>query len=264
MARKPRGYFKASPWELEDAEEEQVEIVVNHAPKRFVIEKGKLNGMEFERSSRAKRAGKLVQTPLDTVFLPADDVILAIGQENAFPWIERDIGIEFDKWDMPEGRQDDLPVDAPGRLLRRRRGLGPEEHHLGGRARRTRRRSRIHNHCQGIAAHRAPAAGDEPRRRTKMGLHEWSYSNDYNPANAPEDEARRSRRALQEASTSRSRLGFTAEQTAREVERCLNCDMQTVFTDTLCIECDACVDVCPVAVPDDRARTARSRSCASA
>ena len=102
MARRPRKFFKASPWELEDAEEEQVEIVINHAPKRFVVEGGKLKGMEFERVEWSEDAkGRQISTVVDTVFIPADDVILAIGQENAFPWIERDIGIEFDKWDMP-------------------------------------------------------------------------------------------------------------------------------------------------------------------
>ena len=92
MARRPRAYFKASPWELEDAEEEDVEIVINHAPKRFVIENGKLIGMEFERLEWDAKAKN--PESIDTVFLPADDVILAIGQENAFPWIERDLGIE--------------------------------------------------------------------------------------------------------------------------------------------------------------------------
>ena len=132
MARRPRQFFKASPWELEDAEEEQVEIVINHAPKRFVIEDGKLTGMEFERlewDAAAKRS-----TVIDTVFLPADDVILAIGQENSFPWIERDIGIEFDKWEMPEVDEVTMQSSPAGRLLRRRRGLGSEEHYLGGRA----------------------------------------------------------------------------------------------------------------------------------
>src|ERR1700732_740759 len=99
MARRPRTYFKASPWELEDAEEEQIEIVINHAPKRFVIENGKLTGMEFERLEWDAAAKK--SRVIETIFLPADDVILAIGQDNAFPWIERDIGIEFNKWDMP-------------------------------------------------------------------------------------------------------------------------------------------------------------------
>ena len=98
MARRPRQFFKASPWELDDAEEEQVEILVNHVPKRFVVEGGKLMGMEFERVEWSEDAsGRQRSTVKDTVVIPADDVILAIGQENAFPWIERDAGIEFDE-----------------------------------------------------------------------------------------------------------------------------------------------------------------------
>jgi formate dehydrogenase beta subunit len=99
MARRPRGYFKASPWELEDAEEEGIEIVINHAPKRFVIENGVLKGMEFERLEWDEKAAK--SKVVETIFLPADDVILAIGQENAFPWIERDLGIGFDRHEVP-------------------------------------------------------------------------------------------------------------------------------------------------------------------
>ncbi|MDQ1472102.1 MAG: hypothetical protein QOJ99_3582, partial [Bryobacterales bacterium] len=100
MARRPRGFFKASPWELDDAEEEGIDIVVNHAPKRFVVENGKLTGMEFDRLEWDAEAKK--STVIDTITLSCDDVILAIGQDNAFPWIERDLGINFDKWDMPE------------------------------------------------------------------------------------------------------------------------------------------------------------------
>ena len=115
MARRPRQFFKASPWELEDAEEEQIEIVINHAPKRFVVENGKLKGMEFERVEWSEDAkGRQISTVVDTVFIPADDVILAIGQENAFPWIERDIGIEFDKWDMPVVDEKTLQSTLPG------------------------------------------------------------------------------------------------------------------------------------------------------
>ena len=162
--------------------------------------KGKLDGMEFERSSRARtpRASSC-RRPLDTVVIPADDVILAIGQENAFPWIERDIGIEFDKWDMPGRRQDDLPVDAPRRLLRRRRGVGPEEHHLGRRARRTRRRSR--------STTTARASPSPSGRRTGMNLvdaRRWGCTSGATATTTTrpkraEDEARRARRALQEA-----------------------------------------------------------------
>ena len=103
MARKPRAFFKASAWELEDAEEESVEILVNRAPKAFVIEGGKLSGMLFERMEyELDGAGRITAERVTAEeFLPADDVILAIGQENAFPWIERDLGIEFDKWDVP-------------------------------------------------------------------------------------------------------------------------------------------------------------------
>ena len=112
MARRPRGYFKASPWELEDAEEEGIEIVINHAPKRFVIENGVLKGMEFERLEWDEKAAK--SKVVETIFLPADDVILAIGQENAFPWIERDIGIEFDKWEMPVVDERTMQCSLPG------------------------------------------------------------------------------------------------------------------------------------------------------
>src|SRR6185436_13910802 len=101
VARRSRPYFKASPWELEDAEEEGIDIVENHAPKRFVIENGKLVGMEFERLEWTEENGKQKSTVIDTVILPCDEVILAIGQDNAFPWVERDIGIEFDENDMP-------------------------------------------------------------------------------------------------------------------------------------------------------------------
>src|SRR6185295_6138416 len=102
MARRPRKYFKASPWELEDAEEEQVDIIINHAPKSFVLENGKLVGMVFEKLEwKEDDKGKQTSVVVDTVTFPCDDVVLAIGQENAFPWIERDIGFEFDKWGMP-------------------------------------------------------------------------------------------------------------------------------------------------------------------
>src|ERR1700730_5776998 len=112
MARRPRGYFKASPWELEDAEEEGIEIVINHAPKRFVIENGVLKGMEFERLEWDAAAAR--SRVIETVFLPADDVILAIGQENSFPWIERDLGIEFDKWEMPVVDEKTMQCSRPG------------------------------------------------------------------------------------------------------------------------------------------------------
>jgi formate dehydrogenase beta subunit len=244
MARKPRKYFKASPWELDDAEEERVEIVINHEPKRFVLEKGRLVGMEFQRYESAEDSkGRLVQTPLDTVFLPADDVILAIGQENAFPWIEREIGIEFDKWEVPVVSEITMESTRPGVFFGGDSAFGPKniiwaaEH--GHQA-----AISIHNLCQGIPVTERPPTGMN-LASAKMGMHEWSYSNDYNPDKRQKmkhvDLVERFKKIDMEVE-----LGFTAEQAAHEVERCLNCDLQTVFSDRLCIECDACIDVCPV------------------
>ncbi len=244
MARKPRKYFKASPWELDDAEEERVEIVINHEPKRFVIENGRLVGMEFQRYESAEDAkGRLVQTPTGTVILPADDVILAIGQENAFPWIERDLGIEFDKWDVPVVDQVTYQSTRAGVFFGGDAAFGPKniiwaaEH--GHQA-----AISIHNHCQGTPITERPPAMMN-LSSTKMGLHEWAYKNDYNPGKREKmkhvDLVERFKKLNLEVE-----MGFDAEQAAREVGRCLNCDIQTVFTDNLCIECDACVDVCPV------------------
>ena len=192
MARRPRGYFKASPWELEDAEEEGVEIVVNHAPKRFVIENGKLKGMEFERLEWD--AGAKNSKTIETVFLPADDVILAIGQENAFPWIERDLGIEFDKWDMPVVDEKTMQSHAPGDFLRRRCGVRAQEHHLGRRA----RPSGGHLDSPvlpGYAGYRAAAAGHEPDQ-PEDGAQRVELPQRLQSGLAAEDAARRSGRAL--------------------------------------------------------------------
>jgi NADPH-dependent glutamate synthase beta subunit-like oxidoreductase/ferredoxin len=241
MARRPRGFFKASPWELEDAEEENVEILINHAPLRFVIENGKLIGMDFERLEWDKGAKK--STTIDTIFLPADDVILAIGQENSFPWIERGIGIEFDKWDMPTVDEKTMQCTREGIFFGGDAAWGPKniiwaaEH--GHQA-----AISIHNYCQGVSvAERLPQGMNLISQ--KMGLSEWSYHNDYNPAARQKmrhvDLVERFKRMNIEVE-----LGFSAEQTAREVQRCLNCDVETDFTAARCIECDACIDVCPV------------------
>jgi formate dehydrogenase (NADP+) beta subunit len=241
MARRPRPYFKASPWELDDAEEEGVEIIVNHAPKQFVIENGKLTGMIFERLEWDAQAKK--SQILEEVFFPADDVILAIGQENAFPWIERDLGIQFDKWDMPVVNESTFESTRPGVFFGGDSAFGPKniiwavEH--GHQA-----AISIHNHCEGI-----PVTERPPEHMNlisqKMGISEWSYHNDYNPVQRQKMKhvnlADRFRKLNIEVE-----LGFDLEQTAREVERCLNCDIETVFAAPRCIECDACIDVCPV------------------
>ena len=241
MARRPRGYFKASPWELDDAEEEGVEIVINHAPKRFIVEAGTLTGMEFERlewDAAAKRS-RIV----DTVVLPCDDVILAIGQENSFPWIERDLGIRFDEWDMPEVNETTMQSSLPGVFFGGDAAWGPKniiwavEHaHQAAIS--------IHNHCQGNPVDDRPPQGMNLISQ-KMGLSEWSYHNDFNPAKRQKMEHVDLVKRFEQLNIE-VELGFTAEQTAREVQRCLNCDIETVFVAPKCIECDACIDICPV------------------
>jgi NADPH-dependent glutamate synthase beta subunit-like oxidoreductase/ferredoxin len=250
MARKPRGFFKASEWELEDAEEESVEIVINRSPKAFVIASGssgtgKLAGMMFDKMEYDVDAqGRITgERNLGEEFLPADDVILAIGQENAFPWIERDLGIEFDKWDVPTVDKVTFQSTRPGVFFGGDAAFGPKniiwavEH--GHQA-----AISIHRHCEGLSvAERLPPGVNLQSR--KMGMHEWSYSNDYAPVE---------RRLVPHVSLKERfkklnievELGFTAEQAAQEVQRCLNCDVQTVFSAKLCIECDACIDICPV------------------
>jgi ferredoxin len=242
MARRGRTHFKASPWELEDAEEELVEIVENHAPRRFVIEDGRLLGMEFDRVEWYGENGRQRSRTLETVFFPCDDVILAIGQENAFPWIERDIGIEFGEWDMPVVDRTTFQSTLPGVFFGGDAAWGPEniiwavEH--GHQA-----AISIHNHCRGVPLSDRPPWGMN-LVSMKMGFHEWSYSNAY--------DAVQRQKMVHADLNARFRdigieveLGFTPEQTQAEVERCLNCDVQTHFTAPLCIECDACIDICP-------------------
>ena len=244
MARKPRGFFKASDWELEDAEEEKVEIVVNHSPKEFVVEDGKLKGMVFDLMEYDIVDGRIMDTRITgQEFFPCDDVILAIGQETAFPWVERDIGIDFDRWDVPIVDRVTYESTREGVFFGGDAAFGPEniiwavEH--GHQA-----AISIHKYCQGepITERMPPGMN---LLAAKMGIHEWSYSNDYETA---------PRRAMQHMSLEKRfrkldievELGFTPEQAAREAQRCLNCDIQTVFEAPLCIECDACVDICPV------------------
>jgi NADPH-dependent glutamate synthase beta subunit-like oxidoreductase/ferredoxin len=244
MARKPRAFFKASDWELEDAEQESVEIVVNHSPKAFVVEDGELKGMLFEEIEYdLGDEGRILDSRcIREKFIPCDDVILAIGQENAFPWIERDLGIEFDEWDVPVVDRRTHQSTRDNVFFGGDAAFGPVNIIW----------AVEHGHQAAISIHRQ-CRGEDVRRRLpptmnlssrKMGIHEWSYHNDYNPAE---------RRLMPHVSL-RERfarldieveLGFTADQTVAEVQRCLNCDVQTVFADRLCIECDACIDICP-------------------
>ena len=244
MARRPRPYFKASPWELDDAEEEQVQILVNHVPTKFIVESGVLKGMEFERVEwHEDSRGKQTSTVTETVCIPADDVIVAIGQENAFPWIERDIGIEFGKWDMPKVDETTMQSTRPGVFFGGDSAWGPKNI-IWAVAHGHEAAISIHNHCQGRPVTERPATKMSLVTQ-KMGITEWSYSNDYSLAKRQKMKHVDLRERFKQLSLE-VELGFDPEQTAREVERCLNCDVQTVFTDKRCIECDACIDVCPL------------------
>ncbi|MGK0284167.1 MAG: formate dehydrogenase beta subunit, partial [Patiriisocius sp.] len=244
MARKPRGWFKASEWELEDAEEENVDIMINHSPKEFVIEDGKLKGMLFDTLHfDIDENGRLSDpTILEEVFIECDDVILAIGQDNAFPWIEKETGLALTQWDTPVVHETNHSSSIDGIFFGGDAAYGPKniiwavEH--GHRA-----AISIHKHCEGEDISDRPPRGVN-LLSTKMGIHEWSYSNDF------DDAPRRKMNHVDLVQRFKDikievELGFSAEQTAREVERCLNCDIQTVFAENLCIECDACMDICP-------------------
>jgi NADPH-dependent glutamate synthase beta subunit-like oxidoreductase len=241
MARRPRGFFKASPWELDDAEEEGVEILVNYSPKRFVVEDGRLTGMEFDILEWDDRA--VVSRSVDTVVLRCTDVILAIGQENAFPWIERDLGMELGAWDIPVVDETTMESTLPGIFFGGDSAWGPKNI-IWAVAHAHQAAISINNRCQGLAlTDRLPNGMNLVSQ--KMGISEWSYHNDYNPASRQRmDHVELTRRFKQ--LNLEVELGFSVEQTIREVQRCLNCDIQTAFKAPLCIECDACIDICPV------------------
>jgi NADPH-dependent glutamate synthase beta subunit-like oxidoreductase len=244
MARKPRGFFKASDWELEDAEAENVEIVINRSPKRFVIEGGKLTGMLFEKMEYELKDGRITaERVVGEELVSCDDVILAIGQENAFPWVERDLGIKFDKWSVPKVDAKTFQSTRPEVFFGGDAAFGPKniiwavEH--GHQA-----AISVHSFLQGRAVTERPASTVK-LNSVKMGMHEWAYKNDYTSLE---------RRLVPHVSLKERfkkidievELGFKPEQAAQEAQRCLNCDVQTVFEAKLCIECDACIDICPV------------------
>ena len=245
MARKPRAFFKASEWELEDAEEENVDILVNHSPKAFLAEKGKLVGMIFDLMEyEIDENGRITdQRSTGEVTIPCTDVILAIGQENAFPWIEKDAGIEFDKWEVPIVDKVTFESTKKGVFFGGDSAFGPlniiwavEHGHQAAIS--------IQNHCRGIElTNRKPDEVD--LKSTKMGMFEWRYSNAYDGSERRKmehvDLVKRFDKLDMEVE-----LGFSSEQIATEVQRCLNCDVHTVFDAPKCTECDACIDICPV------------------
>jgi len=245
VVRSPFEDMKASPWEKEDAMHEGIPIYNNHVPVEFVVEEGKLKGMHFEKveaeyDENGKRS--LVPTGEDLVFMEADDVLMAIGQENAFPWIERDLGIEFDKWDMPV--VDELTFQSTNEkvFFGGDAAFGPENV-ITAVAHGHQAAVSIDLFCRGEDVRSRPAPGVTLSSQ-KMGVHEWSYDN------AIETDQRQDVpwAPLEEVLADRKKeveLGFDRGTGYTEAERCLNCDVQTVFNEVRCIECDACVDICP-------------------
>jgi formate dehydrogenase beta subunit len=247
IVRSPFAEMKASPWEKEDAMHEDIPIIDNHVPKSFVTENGKLSGMMFEKVKAVYENGKrkLVPTGEAEVFYPADDVLMAIGQENSFPWIERNLGIEFDKWEMPVVDSLTHISTNPKVFFGGDAAFGPKNVIT----------AVAHGHQAAISIHLACHGKDLVKDRPspmvnlysqKMGIHEWSYASEI---------ANDSRHAVPHADKKLTlknikkevELGFDPLAGYKEAERCLNCDVQTVFTESKCIECDACMDVCPTA-----------------
>ena len=239
--------MKASDWEKDDAMAEGIPIINNRPPKEFVHEQGKLKGILFECVTPVKGDdGRLRYEPSGEpdVFVEADHVLMAIGQENHCPWIERDIGIEFDKWDCPVLDPVTFQSQHPKVFFGGDSAFGPENI-IWASAHAHQAAISIHLFCQGkdLKADRPPE--NVNLISTKMGVHEWSYDAEHDPAerflvpHVDKDIATKHLKVEVE-------LGFDQELGAGEAQRCLNCDVQTVFTENLCIECDACVDICPM------------------
>jgi len=245
IVRSPFASMKASPWEKEDAVHEGIPIIDNHVPKAFVVENGKLAGMTFQKVEAVYHDdGKreLLPTQEDPVFYPCDDVLVAIGQENAFPWIEQDCGVNFNDWGLPVLDADTLQSTLPHVFFGGDAAFGPENI-ISAVAHGHKAAVSIDLFCQGKDLKQRPAPFVNLVSQ-KMGIHEWSYDS------APVDDKREAVPLVDLKAALKDRaleveLGFDAETAFVQAERCLNCDAQTVFTPGNCIECDACTDICP-------------------
>lgn len=244
LVRSPFSDMKASPWEIEDAIKEDIPILDNHVPLRYAVENGRLIGMYFDKVKAVYEDGKrkLVSTGDPEIFVPADDVIIAIGQENKFEWIERDLGIEFNTWEMPVLDSKTFSSTRPGVFFGGDAALGPKNV-ITAVAQGHQAAISIDLYCNGQSLHDRPAP-HVTLYSTKMGIHEWSYDNDvttdlrYAVPHAEKEEALKDRKKEVE-------LGFDIKTAFKEAQRCLNCDVQTEFATSKCIECDACMDICP-------------------
>ena len=238
--------MKASPWEKEDAMHEGIPIINYHVPKRFVHEGGKLTGMEFEIVEVLyDDQGKRILKPTDAppVFFPCDTVLVAIGQENSFPWIERDCGIEFDKWGLPALNAVTHQSSLPQVFFGGDAAFGPKNI-ITAVAHGHEAAVSIDLFLSGQDVNVRPAPGMRMISQ-KMGIHEWSYDNDVSNLNRFQVPWAKAEVALANIRVE-VELGYDAATAFKEANRCLNCDVQTVFNQKTCIECDACVDVCPM------------------
>jgi NADPH-dependent glutamate synthase beta subunit-like oxidoreductase len=238
--------MKASAWEKEDAMHEGIPILNFLVPVEFTHEGGKLTGVSFEKVKAeydAKGRRNLVPTGEPHTHVPCDDVLVAIGQENAFPWIERDIGIEFDRWDMPKVDPKTMQSTLPNVFFGGDAAFGPKNI-IWAVAHGHDAAISIDKLCQGEDVNDRPPPGVTLVSQ-KMGIHEWSYDNDISNDLRYKVPLRDISVALKDIRTE-VELGYDDKLAYLEAERCLNCDVQTVFTGKLCIECDACVDICPM------------------
>ncbi len=245
IVRSPFADMKASPWEKDDAVAEDIPIVDNHTPLEFVIEDGKLVGMRFDKVRAEydrKNRRKLVSTGEEPVFYPCDEVLVAIGQENAFPWIESETDIDFDNWGLPTLDKVTFQSTNSKVFFGGDSAFGPENI-ITAVAQAHQAAISIDLFCSGEELTVRPAPQTNLVSQ-KMGIHEWSYSN------AVGDDSRFKVPHADKTAALGDRLlevelGFSTETGFEEAQRCLNCDVQTVFAEDLCIECDACTDICP-------------------
>jgi formate dehydrogenase beta subunit len=237
--------MKASPWEKEDAAHEDIPILNYLVPKSFKIDNGKLVGMIFEKvkaSYDAKGRRELIPTGEPDQHVECDDVLVAIGQENAFPWIERDIGLDFDKWGMPVVDKLTFQSTNPKVFFGGDSAFGPKNIIW----------AVAHGHEAAISIDKMLCNEDIAERpdpmtnlmSQKMGIHEWSYDNAISAEMRYAVPWRDKKVTLRDIKVE-VELGFDPKTGFAEAQRCLNCDVQTVFSSKLCIECDACVDICP-------------------
>jgi NADPH-dependent glutamate synthase beta subunit-like oxidoreductase len=238
--------MKASPWEKEDAMHEGIPILNFMVPKAFTHDDGRLTGVVFEKVHAeydAKGRRSLVPSGEPDQHIPCDDVLIAVGQENSFPWIERDIGIEFDKWDMPKVDPKTMRSTHPKVFFGGDAAFGPKNIIW----------AVAHGHEAALSIDMMLGGEDIDVRplpavdvmSQKMGIHEWSYDNEISADKRLRVPLRDKVIALKDIKAE-VELGFDALLALKEADRCLNCDVQTVFTAALCIECDACVDICPM------------------